>query len=241
VVKALTDNGLADAESLYAESLSLVACQSLPEVEAFFQERAGSDAVILERVSQRLKQWHELLAALRAMGLEDFIRVDMGIVRGLAYYTGFVFEAFQTVGKGRALAGGGRYDHLVEKLGYASMPAVGFGMGDVTLRLLLEELKLLPEKAAKLDAYVIIGGPAERETALRDIARLRQQGVKIDYPFKQQGFGKQFKTADQSNAEFALIYGAEELASGIVKVKKLDQGSETIVKREDLHKLFNVS
>lgn len=71
------------------------------------------------------------------MGLEAFIQIDLGIVRGLAYYTGFVFEAFQVSGQGRALAGGGRYDDLCEKLGGHSMPAVGFAIGDVTFTDLL--------------------------------------------------------------------------------------------------------
>ena len=83
-------------------------------------------------------EWRKLLDLLSALGVREFISPDLGIVRGLAYYTGFVFEAFQTVGTGRALAGGGRYDNLVGKLGYQDMPAVGFGMGDVTVSDLLE-------------------------------------------------------------------------------------------------------
>jgi histidyl-tRNA synthetase len=78
-------------------------------------------------------------AGLAAMGLADFIQVDLGVVRGLAYYTGFVFEAFDRKGELRALAGGGRYDDLVGKLGGSALPAVGFAIGDMTFALLLEE------------------------------------------------------------------------------------------------------
>ncbi len=230
MLKAFSERGVPGGETVLEQATALVACDSLEAVEAFFAGKGES--AVAERVTARLAQWRELLGHLDAMGLADFIRVDLSIVRGLAYYTGFVFEAFQTVGKGRALAGGGRYDHLVEKLGYQSMPAVGFGMGDVTLRDLLEDCKLLPDPKPELDAYVVIGGEAERVVALRDVARFRAQGIKVDYGLKQQGFGKQFKTAGASGARFALIYGQEEVAAGKLKLRDMSSGEEELVDAE---------
>ncbi len=92
------------------------------------------------------------------MGLGEYVQVDLGVVRGLAYYTGFVFEAFDRKGELRALAGGGRYDDLVQKLGGPALPAVGFAIGDMTFALLLEERGLTPKVAQAPDIYCVIGG-----------------------------------------------------------------------------------
>ena len=104
-------------------------------------------------------------------------RIDLGIVRGLAYYTGFIFEAFERSGKTRSIAGGGRYDDLVKRLGYMEIPAVGFGMGDVTLTDALEARNLLHDLTQAPEIYVVIGGEAERITALGDIALLLASSI----------------------------------------------------------------
>ena len=144
----------------------------------------------------------------------------MGIVRGLAYYTGFVFEAFEASGEGRALAGGGRYDALVKKLGGPEMPAVGFAMGDVTLADLLESKGLLPKASQSPQIVMVIGGAEARPVAMRDAASLRSRGYVVDYPLKEQGFGKQFKSANQSGARLALIYGSDKAASLCLRFAK---------------------
>ena len=182
----------------------------------------------------RIEEWSQLLRDLSASGVGDFIQIDLGIVRGLAYYTGFVFEAFEASGEGRALAGGGRYDALVKKLGGPDMPAVGFAMGDVTLVDLLESKSLVPEYIQSPEFIAIIGGEDERAVALADAAQLRAVGYRIEYPFKNQGFAKQFKSANQSGARFALIYGSEELERGVVKVRDLTKGSEAEIPRDQL-------
>ncbi|MGE9294774.1 MAG: histidine--tRNA ligase, partial [Puniceicoccales bacterium] len=124
--------GVDDAPGKLAAISAFMELESVEAIAEFLAAREV-DAAIRERLDGRLAAWRELLSLIGAAGLDHFVKLDLRIVRGLAYYTGFVFEAFQTVGQGRALAGGGRYDHLVEKLGGPSMPAVGFGMGDVTL------------------------------------------------------------------------------------------------------------
>lgn len=179
-----------------------------------------------EKLNTRVQAWQELLELLGAAGLDDFIKVDLRIVRGLAYYTGFVFEAFQTVGKGRALAGGGRYNNLLEKLGGASMPAVGFGMGDVTLRDLLDELNRLPKLIDKADIYLVHSGDEAFRAALGDAYALRRQGLRAEISYRAAGMGKQFKQASQSGADFTLIYGPEELAKGVVQLKHMLSGEQ---------------
>ena len=181
---------------------------------------------LAEQAKKRIEDWRALLSGLKSAGAGEFIQIDLGIVRGLAYYTGFVFEAFEASGAGRALAGGGRYDALVKKLGGPDMPAVGFAMGDVTLVDLLESKKLLPTYVSGPDFVSIIGGAEARDAAMGDAAMLRSMGYAVDYPLKDQGFGKQFKDANQKGARFALIYGSDELEKGVVKVRDFSSGEE---------------
>jgi histidyl-tRNA synthetase len=190
------------------------------------------------RADARFAEWRELLARLEAMGVADCVQIDLGIVRGLAYYTGFVFEVFLLDAEGRpsgrALAGGGRFDHLVGLLGFAETPAVGFGMGDVVLGDALAEKRLLPPLVDAPDCFCVTGGDAERIAALQDAALLRGAGYRVSYPLKPAGFGKQFKQAGQSGARVALIYGSEELAGDRVKVRDLRSGGEVALPRAHL-------
>lgn len=185
-----------------------------------------------ERLAARLADWRKLLGGLNAMGLGDFVQVDLSVVRGLAYYTGFVFEAFDRKGDLRALAGGGRYNDLIRKLGYNDLPAVGFAIGDVTTGLLLEQRGLMPAATHAPDLFAVIGGEAERAAAFGDIRRLRAAGWRVEYPLKDVAFGKQFKTAAESGARLALIYGGDELAKGVVKIRDLRDRSEREVPRD---------
>ena len=208
---------------LKAKVLEFLQIKSLPALEAVLAPIGG------EKLAARLGDWRKLLGGLAAMGLERFVEVDLGVVRGLAYYTGFVFEAFDRKGELRALAGGGRYDDLVQKLGGPALPAVGFAIGDMTFALLLEQRGLMPTFVQAPDVYCVIGGEAERRAAFADIQALRAMGYRVDYPLKEVAFGKQFKTASDSGAKLALIYGAEELVKGIVKIRDLGDRTESEV------------
>jgi histidyl-tRNA synthetase len=208
--------------------LGFLAIRSLAELEAALAPLAS------EKISGRLAEWRTLLGNLAAMGLERFVQVDLGVVRGLAYYTGFVFEAFDRKGELRALAGGGRYDNLIGKLGYAELPAVGFAIGDMTFALLLEQRGLMPAFVQAPDIYAVIGGENARRVAFRDIHLLRAAGYRVDYPMKDLGFGKQFKAAGESGAKLALIYGSDELAKGVVKVRDLGQRQEQEVPADQI-------
>ena len=199
--------------------LAFLAIRSFAELESALGATPAAGA------AARLADWRKLLGGLAAMGLGGFVQVDLGVVRGLAYYTGFVFEAFDRKGELRALAGGGRYDDLVGKLGGSELPAVGFAIGDMTFALLLEERGLSPSVAAAPDVYCVIGGEAERRAAFADIHRLRSGGYRVEYPLRDLAFGKQFKAAAESGARLALIYGGDELARGVVKMR--DMGTRT--------------
>ncbi|HWL17325.1 MAG TPA: histidine--tRNA ligase [Opitutus sp.] len=215
-------------EGIKAKVLAFLEIKTLADLE----QRLGSIAG--EKLAARLADWRKLLGGLEAMGLGRFVEVDLGVVRGLAYYTGFVFEAFDRKGELRAIAGGGRYNDLVAKLGGPDLPAVGFAIGDVTLGLLLEARGLMPQLVQASDIYCVVGGEAERKAAFADINALRAAGFRTEYPLKDVAFGKQFKLAADSGAKLALIYGADELAKSTVKIRDLANRSEMEVPRDQV-------
>jgi histidyl-tRNA synthetase len=181
-----------------------------------------------------------LLESLSARGLADFVQVDLGIVRGLAYYSGVVFEAFDRGGKLRALAGGGRYDNLIHQLsdGAVSLPAIGFAMGDVVLGELIDEIpaaKSQMEKATAsqrdLDIYVVIAKEERRAAALAQIQALRDTGHRVDYPLTPAKVGKQFQTAEQLGARIAILFGDEWPQ---VAIKDLRTGEQHVVPQEEV-------
>ncbi len=212
-------------EGVKARVLSFLQIKTLAALESAVAA-LGSD-----KIAARIADWKKLLGGLEAMGLGRFIAVDLGVVRGLAYYTGFVFEAFDRKGELRALAGGGRYDDLVAKLGGPALPAVGFAIGDMTFALLLEQRGLMPTFVQAPDVYCVIGGEAARLAAFADVHALRASGRRVDYPMKEVAFGKQFKLAADSGAKLALIYGDDEVAKGTVKIRDMKDRSEHEVPR----------
>ena len=181
-----------------------------------------------------------LLADLEARGLRSFVRPDLGVVRGLAYYTGVVFEAFALHGGLRAIAGGGRYDRLLSDLsdGHADLPAIGFGMGDAVLLELLGECpaaKAREEAALKADTavqlYVVIAAEAHRSQALGLTQQLRQDGWRVAYPLGAEKVGKQFGMAESSGATHAIVVGEEWPT---LKVKRLADRHEESVPHADI-------
>jgi histidyl-tRNA synthetase len=183
---------------------------------------------------------HGILADLKARGLDQFVTVDLTIVRGLAYYTGLVFEVFDRGGKERALAGGGRYDALLEVMsdGKVRMPALGFGMGDVVLANLVEEVPgaaqrrdewLAARRAAEV--YIVVAEESKRAEALQVLQKLRDAGWRTDYAMGAAKVGKQFQTAEALGAKFAVVVGAEWPE---VKVKQLTTRTESSCSFSDL-------
>lgn len=161
-------------------------------------------------------------------GLGGFLKFDPKIVRGLAYYTGIVFEAFDKKGELRAIAGGGRYDNLLQLISGVDMPALGFGMGDVVLCELLKERKLLPKLDGRLDAYVVIAKEELRPQALKLVRDLREAGLACDYSLVSAKVGKQFEAASAAGAKFAVVIG-DEWSQGQATVKTLATREEAKV------------
>jgi histidyl-tRNA synthetase len=159
--------------------------------------------------------------ALGAMGLADFVDVDLTIVRGLAYYTGTVFVLFDAGRTLRAICGGGRYDDLLETLGGVALPALGFGMGDVVLAELLRERGLVPTDVASIDVFLAGITEDDLPHVLTLAHELRDAGLRTEYALSAQSVGKQLKLADARNARFAVVIGPDDRARGEVMLKDL--------------------
>lgn len=166
----------------------------IAEVQSFIQ--SGTPTAELETV----------LRHLRSRGLDAFVQIDYNIIRGLAYYTGIVFEAFAKGAELRAIAGGGRYNNLIKLISGSKvdLPALGFGMGDVVLGILLQEKKLVPSLKATIDAVVMIDDEALRDQSLAVVQRLRDAGLSVEYTLTPAKGDKQFKRALELNARFTI-------------------------------------
>jgi histidyl-tRNA synthetase len=186
--------------------------------------------------SQKLDQ---LVDGLSERGLADYVAIDVGIVRGLAYYTGIVFEVFDRAGKFRAIAGGGRYDNLIAQLsdGAVSMPAIGFAMGDVVLGELINETAHVRQKIKEaiaanqtIDIYVVIAKEQRRADALAQIQQFRDRGYRVDYPLTSEKVGKQFQTAEQLGARVAVLFGDEWPQ---IKIKNMVTAQQELLPKDD--------
>src|SRR5947199_591728 len=182
----------------------------------------------------------KLVDALDGRGLADFVAIDIGIVRGLAYYTGIVFEVFDRAGKFRAIAGGGRYHKLIAQLsdGAVSLPALGFAMGDVVLGELINETSHAHEAMEKaiandheIDIYIVIAKEDRRAEALKQIQQLRDRGYRVDYPLTPTKVARQFQAAEDAGAALAMLYGDEWPQ---VKMKKMASGDQELVPHDRL-------
>jgi histidyl-tRNA synthetase len=182
-----------------------------------------------EAVARELDRLDEYERRLSEMGFGGFIRFDPSIVRGLAYYTGTVFEIFDRSGELRAVCGGGRYDRLLASVGGADLPGVGFGMGDVVLGELLRDRGLLPDGRQSVDVFLVTMSEAERPLLLEIAQLLRGAGRSVLYAFRPGGVGRQLKEADARGARHVVILGPDEVQRGMATVRSMDTGGQAEV------------
>jgi histidyl-tRNA synthetase len=168
-------------------------------------------------------QLETIVKNLEARGLGDFVKVDYHVIRGLAYYTGVVFEAFDRKGELRAIAGGGRYDQLLNLIsgGKVDLPALGFGMGDVVLLELLKARGLLPKFEATINGWCLIEDETLREPSLELIQHLRDAGYTVDYPLTPAKSDKQFKRATELKASYTFRLEQTPEGEMALKLKNL--------------------
>jgi histidyl-tRNA synthetase len=177
--------------------------------------------------SAALAELDELFAMAEPMGFADYLVFDLGVIRGLGYYTGIVFEAFDTEGKLRAIFGGGRYDNLLSSLGGKRMPCVGLGFGDVVLSELLIECGKAPTTSRSVAFAVGFMDEASRQLALAASAVLRQAGISCDIALKPEKPKKFFTRANRIGAAKTIYIGPDEVVSGEFMIKDMS-GAEPL-------------
>lgn len=196
----------------------------------------------LKNILSNFELWKEsdeltkLFSTLEALGVSEYVKYDPNIMRGLLYYTGTVFEAFDTSGSvKRAILGGGRYDNLLADVGGQPLSGIGFAMGDVVIGIILQEKGLLPEfNPTPADVLVTVFDETLLTKSFALSAQLRKAGINtivFPEPAKLQ---KQFKFADKMKMKLALVLGPDEEAQGLVVVKNLKSGDQAQIKQEAL-------
>jgi histidyl-tRNA synthetase len=189
---------------------------------------------ILGKESAAVTELKSLFSALEAYGISGWIEFDASIVRGLAYYTGPVFEAHDRAGELRAICGGGRYDKLLSTLGGKDLPATGFGFGDMVIMELLAEKGLVPELIGGVDDVVISLSPELRNAAMSVATSLRNTGKSVDLVLEDKRLKWAFKHAERSGAQRLVMVMPDEWKEGKVKIKDLESGEEIEVSVDSL-------
>jgi len=219
------------SEQFYQEMQKVMSDDNIDDILSILKIKGDIDTVLSKlehfKRSDTLSALQDLLRAYEKTAV-----FDLSIVRGLAYYTGIVFEAHDYKGELRAVLGGGRYDKVVELFGAQPTPAVGFGMGDAVLELLMRREGVWPEERIDVDYFVAII-PGFRKEAIKVAMFLRKKGYRVDIELGERSIGKQMKYANKINARYAIIVG-EEIKRGEVVLKNMESGEQRIVKVEDL-------
>ncbi len=198
-------------------------------VESIDQLNAMAD--LTEQASESVEELRRVFELLGVMGVGDYCGFDIGIVRGLAYYTGIVYEIYDKASELRAIGGGGRYDNLLGQFGGPAVAATGFGIGDCVLAILLEEKGLLQKQlpARKLDYFVACVNEAYRQAAVKLTMELRSAGWTASFSYKASKLSKQLKEASDQNATSCVIIGSE-IENDQLVVKNMAIGAQELIK-----------
>ena len=188
----------------------------------------------LKKDSEALNELQTLFEAIESYGISDWVEFDGSIVRGLAYYTGCVFEVNDREGKFRAICGGGRYDKLLSTLGGKDLPATGFGFGDMVIMELLADKDLLPELLSGVEDVVISLSSDLRNVAVKVASVLRSSDRLVDLVLDDKKMKWAFKHAERIGATRIVLVGKEEWSRQKIKIKDLETGEETELSIEDL-------
>lgn len=211
------------SEQAIDQLLDVLAIKSLTKLE----ERLGT-------AGEAVADLKRLFSLAEQYGFSDWIQFDASVVRGLAYYTGIVFEGFDREGKLRAICGGGRYDRLLSTFGGEDLPACGFGFGDAVIVELLKEKKLLPELDVQVENIICSLDPDLQGPASLVAATLREKGQSVDLVLENKPMKWVFKRAARINARRLIILGSSEWQKGMVAVKILATGEQFEMKLDAL-------
>jgi histidyl-tRNA synthetase len=243
--KALLDEKLSDRDKT-SKILSFMETDSLSKIE----KSLGVNPEVDEAIEELLEH-HRLL---NEMDVGKFYKFDPSIVRGLAYYTGIVFEVHALGSELRAICGGGRYDNLLKDFGGPDIPAVGMGMGDCILEIFMREKDLLEDQIEKptLDYFVVPAGvmtfdyedgtvkSTPEDEAIKLMAQLRRRGFKADFSYKSSDLKKQLQEASAKNAKYCIIIGDEFKDNNLI-IKNMTTGQQETIKKDEFLKNINKS
>ena len=188
----------------------------------------------LKAKSLAVSELNSLFDSIDSYGISEWVEFDASIVRGLAYYTGSVFEAHDRQGKFRAICGGGRYDKLISTLGGKDLPATGFGFGDMVIMELLAEKGLVPGLVSGIDDIVIPLNPDLRNIAVRVAASLRASNRTVDLVLEDKKMKWAFKHAERIGAKRLVLVAPDEWSRKKIKVKDLETGEESEISLGDI-------
>ncbi len=193
----------------------------------------------LPGTSEHIERMRQYMIYVGDLGFGEWVQLDLTIVRGLAYYTGTVFELFDTAGEMRAICGGGRYDTLLETLGGVDLPALGFGMGDVVLGDLLRSRNLIPATFPQLDFWVAADDESLIEDVMRIVGELRRRDRSVEFALHTQQLARQLKAAAAARAKSVIILKRDRYALREVTVRDLAEGTERALHVEELMSTLN--
>jgi len=202
--------------------LELMSVESVEQVSSLFE--------LSEKAKKSADELQRLFELLRTMGIADFCVFDIGVVRGLAYYTGIVYEIYDRVGELRAIGGGGRYDDLLKQFGGPTIAATGFGIGDCVLEILLREKGLLDKQLPKsrLDYFIACVDKVYEEAVVKLAMKLRLAGYAANFSYKPVKLKKQLKDASEQNAQKCIIIG-DEFKNNELVVKDMATGRQELI------------
>lgn len=226
----LSRNGTSEQEYTFYQAVDKLERED-PELSAQKLSALGfslGDVKAFIAAGEPTSELRAILDNLGSRGLGDYVKIDYGVIRGLAYYTGIVFEAFDRKGEFRAIAGGGRYDNLIKLVsgGKVDLPALGFGMGDVVLLELLKARQLLPAFGGALDVFCLIETEALRADSLKLIEELRWAGYSTDYALTPTKPDKQFKRAQELKAARTVALERKENGEVTARIRTLGTRQE---------------
>lgn len=185
-------------------------------------------------LQEHVQRMRDYLSYVGALGFGDWVKLDLSIVRGLAYYTGIVFELFDTKGEFRAICGGGRYDTLLQTLGGVDLPALGFGMGDVVIAELLRAKELIPGTEQRTDFWIAAEDSSMIAEVMSVAAEIRRNDKSVEYALKPQQMSRQLKAASAAGADNAVLIDRDSFAKGEIRLKDLKAGTERTLALGDL-------
>lgn len=201
---------------------TILQAKSLDEIEAIYKS------------SEALEELETLFELMDSYGMSDYVKFDIGVVRGLAYYTGIVFELLDKNRNLRAIAGGGRYDRLVKLYGGPDTPATGFATGDVVLAELLKEKGIVPKTSSRSSVFIVSFDKNNPGKTIKIAQKLRNNGISCEFALKPLGIGKQMKHADAARVKIVLFTGGDEEKDGKLKMRDMRSGEEKLVLNDNV-------